>query len=46
MKSRAFPYAFVALVVSGGGVAWVRVQLDPICGNMKVESGENATRAR
>lgn len=43
MKSRAFPYAFVALMVCGGGVAWVECS-SSVCGNMKVESGEDCDK--
>jgi cysteine-rich repeat protein len=43
MKSRAFPYAFVALVVGGGGVAWMECG-SSTCGNMKVESGEQCDK--
>jgi cysteine-rich repeat protein len=39
MKSRAFPYAVVALFVCGGGVAWMECN-GSTCGNMKVEHGE------
>ncbi len=43
MKSRAFPYAFVTLVVCGGGAAWVECG-GSTCGNMKVESGEQCDK--
>ena len=43
MKSRAFPYAVVALVVCGGGVAWMQCS-GSVCGNMKVESGEQCDK--
>jgi len=43
MKSRAFPYAFVALMVCGGGVAWMECS-SAVCGNMKVENGEQCDK--
>lgn len=43
MKSRAFPYAVVAMVVVGGGVAWMECGKST-CGNMKVESGEQCDK--
>jgi len=44
MKSRAFPYAVVAMVVVGGGVAWMECGKSSTCGNMKVESGEDCDK--
>lgn len=44
MKSRAFPYAVVAMVVVGGGVAWMECGKSSTCGNMKVESGEQCDK--
>jgi cysteine-rich repeat protein len=44
MKSRAFPYAVVALVVCGGGVAWVECGNSSTCGNMKVEGDEQCDK--
>jgi cysteine-rich repeat protein len=44
MKSRAFPYAFVALLVVGGGAAWMECGSGSTCGNMKVESGEQCDK--
>jgi cysteine-rich repeat protein len=39
MKRRAFPYALMALVVLGGGVAWLECG-GTTCGDMKVEGDE------
>lgn len=44
MKSRAFPYAFVALVVCGGGAAWMECGNSSTCGNLKVETGEQCDK--
>ena len=44
MKSRAFPYAFVALLVCGGGAAWLQCGNGSTCGNMKVEDGEQCDK--
>jgi len=44
MKSRAFPYAFVALLVVGGGAAWMECGSGSTCGNMKVENGEQCDK--
>jgi cysteine-rich repeat protein len=44
MKSRAFPYAVVALVVVGGGVAWVECGPNSTCGNSKVEGDEQCDK--
>jgi hypothetical protein len=44
MKSRAFPYAVVALVVCGGGVAWMECGKPSTCGNMKVEGDEQCDK--
>ena len=44
MKSRAFPYAVVALVVCGGGVAWMECGKSSTCGNMKVEGDEQCDK--
>ena len=44
MKSRAFPYAFCALVVCGGGAAWLQCGNGSTCGNMKVEDGEQCDK--
>ena len=44
MKSRAFPYAFVTLLVCGGGAAWMECGSSSTCGNMKVESGEQCDK--
>jgi hypothetical protein len=44
MKSRAFPYAVVALVVCGGGVAWIECGNGSTCGNMKVEGDEQCDK--
>ncbi len=44
MKLRAFPYAVVALVVCGGGVAWVECGKSSDCGNMKVEGDEQCDK--
>lgn len=43
MKLRAVPYAFVALVVSGGGLAWMQCN-KAVCGNMKVEGDEQCDK--
>jgi cysteine-rich repeat protein len=43
MKSRALPYAFVALLVCGGGAAWLQCG-GSTCGNMKVEDGEQCDK--
>jgi hypothetical protein len=43
MKLRAVPYAFVALVVCGGGLAWVECS-KAVCGNMKVEGDEQCDK--
>ena len=40
MNRRAFPYLMMTLVVLGGGVAWLECGGGSVCGNMKVESGE------
>ena len=44
MKSRAFPYAFVALVVCGGGVTWMECGKSSTCGNSKVEGDEQCDK--
>ena len=44
MKSRAFPYAFVTLLVCGGGAAWMECGSSSTCGNLKVESGEQCDK--
>ncbi|MCU1277997.1 MAG: hypothetical protein JWM53_1543, partial [bacterium] len=44
MKSRAFPYAVVVLVVCGGGVAWMECGKSSTCGNMKVEGDEQCDK--
>ena len=44
MRSRAFSFAFVALVVCGGGVAWMECGKSAVCGNGKVESGEQCDK--
>ncbi|MCA1663550.1 MAG: hypothetical protein LC659_04660 [Myxococcales bacterium] len=44
MKSRAFPYAVVAMVVVGGGVAWMECGKSSTCGNMKVEGDEQCDK--
>ncbi len=44
MKSRAFPYAFVALVVAGGGVTWIECGGGSTCGNGKVEGDEQCDK--
>jgi cysteine-rich repeat protein len=43
MKSRAFPFAVVALFVVGGGAVWVACG-GSTCGNMKVEDGEQCDK--
>ena len=43
MKLRAVPYAFVALLVCGGGLAWVECS-KAVCGNMKVEGDEQCDK--
>jgi hypothetical protein len=44
MKSRAFPYAFVAFVVAGGGVTWLQCGGGSTCGNEKVEGAEQCDK--
>src|SRR5437588_12015553 len=44
MKKHAYPYALMALVVMGGGVAWMECGKSAVCGNLKVESGEQCDK--
>jgi cysteine-rich repeat protein len=44
MTKHAYPYALMALVVLGGGVAWMECGKAAVCGNLKVESGEQCDK--
>src|SRR4051812_6722452 len=44
MKKHAYPYALMALVVMGGGGAWLECGKSSVCGNMKVEGDEQCDK--
>lgn len=44
MKKHAYPYALMALVVMGGGVAWLQCGGSAVCGDMKVEGDEQCDK--
>lgn len=44
MTKHAYPFALMALVVLGGGVAWLHCGGSAVCGDMKVEGDEQCDK--